>query len=197
MTWISTISYDDSSGSLRRLYERVKGPHNQIDQILQAHALRPHTLKGHMALYKNVLHHQDNTLPKWYLECIGVYVSMLNDCSYCVEHHIAGLKKLNPDSFDKILKSLRDNLRAFFDQKLKAGLKYSEHLTKDPSTVNETEINSLKALGFSEGEILEINQVTGYFNYANRTVLGLGITTNGETLGMSPSGTDEESWQHQ
>jgi len=41
-------------------------------------------LLGHMTLYKNVLHNSNNTLPKWYLETLGVYVSSLNNCAYCV-----------------------------------------------------------------------------------------------------------------
>jgi alkylhydroperoxidase family enzyme len=85
MTWISTISYDDAEGALKKLYDRVKGPDNNVDNIMMAHSLRPHSMQGHMTLYKYVLHHPRNTLPKSYLETIGVWVSMLNDCNYCVE----------------------------------------------------------------------------------------------------------------
>jgi len=42
-------------------------------------------------------------------------------------------------------------------------------------------IETLRAAGASDGEILEVNQVTGYFAYANRVVLGLGVTLDGET----------------
>lgn len=34
-------------------------------------------------------------------------------------------------------------------------------------------IEELKAAGATDGDILEVNQVTGYFAYANRTILGL------------------------
>ena len=68
MSWIKVIPYDESEGPLRRIYNRVKGPNNYIDNILQVHSLRPPTLEGHMKLYKNVLHHQQNSLPKWLLE---------------------------------------------------------------------------------------------------------------------------------
>ena len=33
---------------------------------------------------------------------------------------------------------------------------------------------------FSDGEILEVNQVLSYFNYINRIVLGLGISLKGD-----------------
>ena len=43
-----------------------------------------------------------------------------------------------------------------------------------------------------------MNQVVSYFNYANRTVMGLGVTTEGEVLGLSPSNKeDENAWDHQ
>lgn len=53
-------------------------------------------------------------------------------------------------------------------------------------------------VGFTHGEILEINQVVAYFNYANRTVLGLGVDVEGDILGLSPgNSSDEINWNHQ
>jgi len=44
---------------------------------------------------------------------------------------------------------------------------------------------------------LEINQVTAYFCYANRTVLGLGVNTEGDIIGLSPNNSDDpEDWGH-
>ena len=97
MTWIKTVPYDEAEGRLRRIYERIKGPDNNVDNIMLAHSLRPHTIEGHMTLYKYVLHHTANKLPKAYLETIGVYVSSLNNCEYCVEHHYAGMSRLIGD----------------------------------------------------------------------------------------------------
>ena len=85
MSWIKTISYKEAEGPLKRMYERVKGLDNNVDNVLSIHSLRPHTLKGHMTLYKNVLHNSNNTLPKWYLETLGVYVSHLNQTSLIVK----------------------------------------------------------------------------------------------------------------
>ncbi|MBT7951029.1 MAG: alkylhydroperoxidase, partial [Gammaproteobacteria bacterium] len=97
MTWIKTIPYEEAEGQLLKLYERVKGPDNNIDNIMLAHSLRPHSMTGHMTLYKNVLHHSRNTIEKWTLELFGVYTSILNECDYCVEHHFNGMKGLLKD----------------------------------------------------------------------------------------------------
>ena len=71
MSWIKTIPFEEATGKLKTIYNRIKGPNNQIDNVLSIHSLRPHTLTGHMSLYKNVLHHSDNTFDNWFLEFLG------------------------------------------------------------------------------------------------------------------------------
>jgi len=201
MSWIEIIPYSSAKGKLKKLYDRVKGPNNNVDNIMLAHGLRPHSMEGHMVLYKNVIHHKNNTIPKWFLETIGVYVSFLNKCDYCVQHHSEGLKKLvnNLEKFNKIIECLHSKeFSSVFDFKYSEALNYAKLLTVNPTVVSENNIQMLKKNGFKDGEILEINQVVSYFNYANRTVLGLGITIEGEILGLSPNdSSNENNWNHQ
>lgn len=200
MSWIKIIPYHKAQGSLLKLYDKIKGPGNNIDNVLLIHSLRPHSLTGHMSLYKNVLHNSNNNLPKWYLESIGVYVSYLNGCQYCVDHHYSGLKRLLNDDekatdFYQAVKN--DSLESHFDHKLYSGMAYSKKLTLAIGDLNEKDIKNLKENGFSDGEILEINQVTSYFNYANRTVLGLGVNSDGDIIGLSPNDSDDpDNWNH-
>lgn len=200
MFWIKHIEYEQAGPLLKRIYDRVRGPKNQIDNILKVHSLRPHTLNGHMTLYKNVIHHKNNTLPKWYLETIGIYVSNLNNCSYCVDHHFAGLKKLwnHEQKSKEFMLALKQNkLESFFEPKWFEGLTYAHLLSLNPVKVNQSHIEGLRKMNFSDGEILEINQVVSYFNYANRTVLGLGVNSKGDILGLSPNNSDDpDNWSH-
>lgn len=200
MTWIRTIAFEKASGKLKKLYDRVKGPDNNVDNIMLAHSLRPHTMEGHMTLYKYVLHHSANTLAKSYLETIGVYVSMLNNCEYCIEHHAAGLFRLLQDETraDDIRRALEENAPSrVFQGKELAGLIYVAKLTNEPSTIDLSDIDELRQAGFDDGEILEINQVSAYFAYANRTVLGLGVDTDGDIIGLSPGDSDDTvNWSH-
>ena len=200
MTWINTISYEDSEGELRNLYDRVKGPDDNVDNIMMAHSLRPHSMQGHMTLYKYVLHHPRNTLPKVYLEAIGVYVSSLNNCAYCVDHHYAGMARLLND--DARAAAIRDALlqrspQDAFEGLELAGLNYASKLTLNADQVCEGDIGALRQAGLDDGQILEINQVSAYFGYANRTVLGLGINTGGDLIGLSPGdSSDPDNWSH-
>ncbi len=200
MSWIDIVSQEKAEGRLRELYQRVTGPDGHTDNVLQIHSLRPHTLEGHMALYKSVLHHNGNSLPKSLLETIGVYVSLLNGCTYCVEHHFAGLSRLLQD--DNRSREIRHaletgNFEAAFEQREQTILDYARQLTRSPDEIRETSIEKMRAAGLEDGEILEVNQIASYFAYVNRTVLGLGVTTKGDTLGLSPTDSaDPENWKH-
>ncbi len=200
MTWIETVAYDDSEDELRTLYDRIKGPDDNVDNIMLAHSLRPHTMQGHMTLYKYVLHHPRNSLPKAYLEAIGVYVSSLNKCAYCVEHHFAGMARLLNDAIhsDAIRQALQHRQpEDVFEGAELAGLQYAGKLTLAAAELTETDIDSLRKAGLDDGQILEINQVTAYFSYANRTVLGLGVSTAGDIIGLSPGDSqDSDNWSH-
>lgn len=201
MSWIKTIDYEEADGPLKRMYDRVKGPDNNIDNVLLIHSLRPHTLTGHMTLYKSVLHNSNNTLPKWYLEALGVYVSHLNNCDYCVQHHFSGFSRLldNDEKANQFFECIKDDsLETYFENHYFHGIIYARKITQDPVSITKQDIDDLRSVGFSDGEILEINQVTSYFNYVNRMVVGLGVTTEGDIIGLSPNNSDDpKNWSHQ
>jgi uncharacterized peroxidase-related enzyme len=153
-----------------------------------------------------VLHHHKNTLPKWFLESIGVIVSLINECDYCVDHHLTGLKRLLRDEerFTKMEQALRAaseniaELTNIDDRRQSAALGYAAKLTQTPASITKSDIDALRSAGLDDGEILEVNQVTAYFAYANRTVLGLGCCIEGEELGLSPGNNDDpDNWSHE
>ena len=199
MTWIKTVPPNQAQGRLRALYEQTKGPNGELDNILQAHSLRPHTLSGHLGLYKQVLHHTGNQVDKWFLEALGVLVSALNGCTYCVEHHAEGMARLigNTSESERIKTDLLNRDFNRWDPKQRTALAYAIELTLHPSDISETLVIGMREQGWDDGEILEINQVVSYFAYANRTVLGLGCQLEGEVLGLSPGSSDEDDWSHQ
>jgi len=201
MAFIEVIEPRQASGRLKRIYQRVQAPDGQVDNVLKIHSLRPHSLEGHMAIYKAVLHHSSNRVPEWYLEAIGVLVSRLNGCSYCATHHAEGMKRLltsESKDFDAYARALAsDEPGGPFTVREQAGLIYACKLTQKPGCIELADIDALRKSGFDDGEILEINQVAAYFSYANRTVSGLGVNIDGEVLGQSPeTGDDNSGWAH-
>lgn len=65
--------------------------------------------------------------------------------------------------------------KADINEKQFAMLAYAEKLTLTPGKMEKKDVDDLKEVGFSEKEILFLNQITGYFAYVNRLADGLGV----------------------
>ena len=185
-SWIKMIADDDADDDLSSALNLAKTPHNTVDNVLRVHSLRPSTMIGHMTLYKSVLHDEKNTIPKWFQETISSYVSILNKCDYSFQNHWRNACHLinDKDKSDKILLSLNERKpENQFKGKELALLVYAEKLTLNPSKMNKLDYEKLKEVNVSDEEILEANQIICYFNYVNRSINGLGVTTEGDIVG--------------
>ncbi len=184
--WIRTIPLDQAAGFLKQAYDQVKTPHGTIDNVMKVHSLRPQTMSGHWALYKAVLHSADNTLPLWFLEAVGSYASMINKCDYSFTNHYHNSRVLmGDDAKAELMRAAFAEGRPeqVFDGKELALLRYAGKLTARPQDMSEADIKAIREAGGSDEEILEVNQVCAYFNYANRLLNGLGVTLAGDTIG--------------
>lgn len=89
-------------------------------------------------------------------------------------HHRRGLRRLLRD--DDLAERIEEDWEsAGLSDKRTAMLRYAVKLTVDPAQVTESDVESLRAAGFSDLDILHIAEVTAYYAYANRIADGLGI----------------------
>ena len=196
MSWIETVEPQAASGEIARLYEQVRSSDGQVDNILKAHSLRPRTLAGHLAIYKAVLHSQPNELTPAERELVGVLVSQLNGCDYCVRHHRAGLARhmgseRDAEQLTRLAFANGDEL----SDRQRALCNYARKLTCQPADMRAGDLIPLRAAGLDDATILDLNQIVAYFAYANRTVQGLGVNIDGETLGLHPD-ENREDFKH-
>ena len=185
--WIKMIPEDEATGVLRELYDEAMTPHGTVDNVMKVHSLRPQTMHGHVVLYRSVLHHPDITLPLWFLEVVASYVSIHNDCAYSLTHHFMNVRRLLKDEprCDEILESLHARTpQTQFEGKQLALLQYAAKLTTNVGNMEASDIDNLRQNDCTDGEILEVNQVAAYFNYSNRLLNGLGVTTEGDSIGF-------------
>ncbi|MDE2791562.1 MAG: peroxidase-related enzyme [Paracoccaceae bacterium] len=187
--WIKMIPDQEAGSELRKAFDAARTPHGTVDNVMRVHSLRPATMHGHVVLYRAVLHDDGNTLPEWLQETIGSYVSLLNQCDYSFANHWKNARHLIGDDArsDAIATALaaRQPERAFSGAEL-AALDYARKLTLSPGDITESDVAGLREAGLDDGQILEVNQIVGYFNYANRLLNGLGVTTDGDVIGYYP-----------
>jgi uncharacterized peroxidase-related enzyme len=57
----------------------------------------------------------------------------------------------------------------------RAMLEYVDTLTRQPVAVQRADVERLRAVGFDDTAILQINLIASWFNYINRVADGLGV----------------------
>jgi uncharacterized peroxidase-related enzyme len=184
--WIKMLTDEEADSELLETLALARTPHGTVDNVMRVHSLRPNTMRGHVTLYRAALHDDANTIPMWLQETISSYVSMLNKCPYSLANHWANARHLinDDEKADRIESALQnDQPENAFDGAELALLQYARKLTLHPADMVESDVTSLKQAGLDDGEILEANQIIGYFNYVNRLLNGLGVTTEGDTVG--------------
>ena len=184
--WIKMIPDDQADPELLAALKLARTPHGTVDNVMRVHSLRPNTMRGHVSLYRAALHDDANTLPQWLQETISSYVSILNDCPYSLANHWANARHLIDDEAraEMIEAALHNRTpEDALDGAELALLRYAEKLTSSPGAMVESDIEALRAAGVDDGQILEANQIVGYFNYVNRCLNGLGVTTEGDIVG--------------
>ncbi|MGE4396328.1 MAG: carboxymuconolactone decarboxylase family protein [Sulfurimonas sp.] len=109
-------------------------------------------------------------------EAIALLVSKENGCKMCVDVHksIAKMLGLSDEKIENILQGV-DAMNV--DDKEKALLNFCLRAAKkDSYKIVKEDIDAIKALGYSDVQVLEAVAITGYFNYINTlsNVFGLG-----------------------
>lgn len=89
-------------------------------------------------------------------------------------HHGDALRRLIRD--DGLVDALQaDPLAVPVPARERALLRYAARLTREPASVTRADLDALRAEGWDDRAILDLNQVVAYVNYVNRIADGLGV----------------------
>lgn len=149
-----------------------------IPNVIKANATDSQRLKTFVNFY-NRLMLDEGSLTKMEREMIAVVVSSINKCFYCLVAHGASLRKLSNDPIlgEELVMNYRSSR---ISKKHKIMLDFSAKLTEFPDKVEDSDRNKLRQENFSDEEILEIAEVTGFFNMSNRIALATDMRPNNE-----------------
>ncbi len=159
MARIHLISQEEASPEVKEIYEKtLRGKPGNAQKAL---AHRPEMLKNFLGFYASVGRSLDRKL----YEMIYLRVSLINECHYCTQHHVASSKRVGLTGEDWAALKAGDYTR--FTTKEQAALTYIEKLTRTPHAMGDADFAGLKK-EFSEPEIVDIHLLTGLANLTNR-----------------------------
>jgi uncharacterized peroxidase-related enzyme len=180
MVWIEEIPEAEAQGKLREIYERIVASRGKVANILRVQSLHPEALDAHLSLYLAIMF-SPSGLPREERELIAVVVSAANGCGYCISHHAEALRHYWGDE-ERVRDAARDWRSLGLPERTCRILAYAEKLTRFPHEVCEGDVRSLREVGLTDREILEVALVASYFNFVNRIALGLGVAPSPEEV---------------
>lgn len=166
MARIDLIQMEAASPEVREIYEKtLRGKPGNVQKAL---AHRPEMLKNFLSFYASV----GRSLERKLYELIYIRVSLINECHYCTQHHLASSKRVGLTQEDWAALKAGDYSR--YSEKEKTALTYVEKLTRSPHEISDADFASLKK-HFSDPEIVDIHLLTGLANLTNRFTDPVGL----------------------
>lgn len=149
-----------------------------VPNVLKAHAFDIDKLNAFTALYNDLML-AESGLSKLEREMIAVVVSSINKCFYCLVAHGAAVRQLsgNPQLGEMLVMNYRV---APLDDRQRAMLDFAARMTKASAEIEESDRQSLRDAGFSDRDIWDIANVTGFFNMSNRVASATAMVPNPE-----------------
>ncbi|CAA7612328.1 conserved hypothetical protein [Candidatus Terasakiella magnetica] len=145
--------------------------------VLVAYTARPEKFRTFTRFYNQLMLTEDSGLSKLEREMIAVVVSSANRCYYCLVAHGQALRQLSGDP--QLAEMLAMNYRvAELPPRQRRMLDFAWKLTASPHDIGEADRQGLRDAGFSDVDIFDITDVTGFFNYTNRMAHGLDMMPN-------------------
>jgi uncharacterized peroxidase-related enzyme len=162
----------------QRYFDICQEKLGMVPNVLQAHAFDIEKLNAFTALYNDIML-GDSNLSKLEREMIAVVVSATNRCFYCLTAHGAAVRQLSGDPV--LGEMLVMNWRvADLDARQTAMLAFAEALTLASHKTTEADRQHLRDQGFSDRDIWDIANVTGFFNMSNRVASAIDMRPNAE-----------------
>jgi len=168
MTKIKTIKPEVASEAAKGIMEMINKKLGRVPNMYQVMANSPAVLEAYVK-FNGAL--SGGTLGNKMAELIALATAEANTCSYCLSAHSFFGTKVGL-SEEQMLEG-----RTFHsqDEKMNAGLLFAKKLLDNPKEISSADIEPLRNVGYSDGDILEIvanvirNIFTNYINIISET----------------------------
>jgi uncharacterized peroxidase-related enzyme len=164
--------------AMQAYFQKCRDKIGFVPNVLTAYAFDMTKLEAFVAFYNDLML-APSGLSKLEREMIAVAVSSENKCFYCLTAHGAAVRQLSGDPV--LGEMMVMNYRAAeLLPKQRAMLDFAVKVTNASLTIEESDREELRTLGFSDRDIWDIAAVASFFNMSNRMASAVDMRPNHE-----------------
>ena len=153
MPLIHTVAPESAEGQVKEIYNQIENAFGSIPNALQIYSSSPALLARQWQQIGYYMQHP--ALGFNLLALMRMLISEVTHCEYCVGFNEAMLVNMGGLTMEQIAATKKDPHAAPLSDKDKAMLLFVLKATTAAATVNQADIAALKALGWSDGDILD------------------------------------------
>lgn len=153
MSIISTVTPEQADGKVAEAYGQIQQMMGRVPNAFQIYSSSPALLEQH--LQQIVYYMQHPTLSFPLLAMVRMLVSQHNDCQYCVGFNEGMLMQRAGLTPEQVAATKRNPAEAPLPDKDKAMLLFVLKATQTPHMVEKNDLDQLRALGWSDGDIMD------------------------------------------
>jgi len=173
MSWLPTVSDEQASAEVRKVYEYIAKRWSFVPNYFRALGHDTQLLEDQTNLFTDLMF-EERGLPRIIKEQLAIVVSGINVSSYCLPAHMEILSRMGVDK--KMGRKLSlDFHNASVELKIMKLFEFAEKLTKRPGEMEKADVDRLREAGWSDEAILDTVMVTSAYALANRFSAGLGL----------------------
>lgn len=175
MSWIPLVPREAADSQVQKHYDYLQERWSFIPNYFLALGGNAQLLQDQINLFTNAMFDdRPGGLTRLQKEQIAVVVSGLNLSSYCVPAHVEILGRLGIEK--RLGRALSiDYASAPVEPKLLALFRFADKLTRHPGDMAQSDVDALRAAGWTDAAIFDAVLVTSLYACANRFSAGLGL----------------------
>jgi len=185
MTFIETVPEDEATGATAELYESDREAFGYLPNFSRGFSLRPSVYGAWRQL--NGAIKQEMDLRRYELATVAAARRLRS--SYCVLAHGSVLadKFLGPDAVRTLV---ADHRAAELTDAEVAVMDLADKVAGDATTVEQADIDRLRAAGLSDGEIVDVVLAAAARCFFSKTLDALGIAPDAKFAALDPAFRD-------
>ena len=171
--WIASVAPADATGLLAESYAKQIEKIGRVSELTQIGSLYPELVAQRLALYQ-VVDATPSGVPEWARRAVALLTSVLNGCLHCTVGNTQKLVDAGQGGLAQAIKA-DPHGHSTGDAPIDAIFTYTRTLVLRPASIVGTDVTALRDAGWSDLDILDVNNIAAYYCYINRVAHGLGL----------------------
>lgn len=165
-----------ATGRTREVFDRVAQYYGMVPKLQQAMAPLPEITDAVWTLSQMTM--KEGTLSEELKRAFFTVTAAAGECDYCVAAHMLALYRLGWSNED-CMEIIEGRPSSRLSEKENAALDFARTVASRPAAVTDEQVDGLRALGWTDAEIVEMVATVALLKYTSTMATALGVPFEG------------------